>query len=56
MACIAGGVAEAFDGGVPAEVAARAMGCLDAGPRAVCRRFFQAHHPANLAFCGDAAA
>lgn len=45
LACITGSVAEAFYGGVPADIARRAMGCLTPDLRAVCRRFFAAHRP-----------
>ncbi len=39
LACIAGGIAEAFHGGVPPEIAARALSLLDDGLRSTVVRF-----------------
>lgn len=41
MACIAGGIAEAFYGGVPDEIASRAIGMLDDRLRGLVEEFFE---------------
>ena len=41
LACIAGGIAEPFYGGVPRDVADQAMARLDDRLRDVIRRFFE---------------
>jgi ADP-ribosylglycohydrolase len=43
LACIAGGIAEAFYGGVPKEIAKRAIGKLDDGLEKTVERFYEAH-------------
>ncbi len=43
LACIAGGIAEAFYGGVPKDIAERAMARLDDGLRKTVERFYEAY-------------
>ena len=43
LACITGGIAEAFYGGVPGEIAERALGTLDDALHATVSRFREAH-------------
>ena len=43
LACIAGGIAEAFYGGVPKDIAERAMARLDEGLRKTVERFYEAY-------------
>ena len=43
LACIAGGIAEAFYGGVPKDIAERVMARLDDGLRKTVERFYEAY-------------
>jgi len=44
LACITGGIAEAFYGGVPAEIAERALNYLPPDLRAITERFVKMYH------------
>lgn len=46
LACIAGGIAEAFYGGVPAAIANPALALLDDGLRKTVKRFYESNRVA----------